>query len=216
MRRQCTETVAKTSLHSYLCTVAEPVREITDAETLRVLAHPLRQRILRHLRREPATSAMLARELGENTGATSYHLRQLARHGFIEELPDRAHGRERWWRAPWRDLRFPPRSEQTAEMRNVLDELNSRMIQEDLLLFGRFQTEAAGSGEWADVPYSRGTIRVDRAELVEFFHDYLALLQRYARRHEPGGEPERPGTRTVLTRFFAYPEPGEEADQDTP
>jgi DNA-binding transcriptional ArsR family regulator len=194
----------------------EPVREITDADTLRVLAHPLRQRILRTLRREPATSARLARELGENTGATSYHLRQLAQHGFIEELPGRGHGRERWWRAPWQDLRYPPRSEQAAEMRNVLDELNRRMVDEDLRLFAGFQTELSGAPEWADIPYSRGTIRVDREGLAEFFHEYLELLQRYAHR------PESPGARTMLTRFLAFPEPfeqqesaGEGADQDS-
>ncbi|WP_433262166.1 helix-turn-helix domain-containing protein [Actinosynnema sp. CS-041913] len=58
----------------------------------------------------PATSASLARALDLNTGATSYDLRELARHGFVEEMPDRAHGRERWWRAVPADIRFPRRS----------------------------------------------------------------------------------------------------------
>jgi DNA-binding transcriptional ArsR family regulator len=45
---------------------------------------------------ERATATTLAARLSETSGATSYHLRQLARHGFIEELP--VSGRERWWR----------------------------------------------------------------------------------------------------------------------
>lgn len=41
----------------------------------------------------------MARRLGLNSGATSYHLRQLAEHGFIEEAPELGNKRERWWRA---------------------------------------------------------------------------------------------------------------------
>ena len=98
--------------------------EITDLETLKALAHPRRQRILQHLGLHgPATSAMLARELGLNTGATSYHLRELAKHGFVEDVPELAQGRERWWRAPVRDLRIPRRSQQSEEMRAAVDEM---------------------------------------------------------------------------------------------
>ena len=47
----------------------------------------------------PATATSLARLLGLNTGATSYHLRQLAEQGFIEEETERGNARDRWWRA---------------------------------------------------------------------------------------------------------------------
>jgi DNA-binding transcriptional ArsR family regulator len=46
----------------------------------------------------PATATQLAKRLGESSGATSYHLRQLERFGFVETDPDRGTGRERWWR----------------------------------------------------------------------------------------------------------------------
>lgn len=46
----------------------------------------------------PTATTSLAAHLGESTGQTSYHLPQLARHGLIEEVPDRGTGRERWWR----------------------------------------------------------------------------------------------------------------------
>lgn len=70
-------------------------------QQLKALTHPVRVRILGSLRIDgPATSTTLAQRLGLNTGATSYHLRQLAQHGFIEDDPDHAaSGRERWWRA---------------------------------------------------------------------------------------------------------------------
>ena len=67
---------------------------------LRALSHPTRLRMLMLLRLEgPATATSLAQRLALNTGATSYHLRQLAEHGFIEEDTDRGDARDRWWKA---------------------------------------------------------------------------------------------------------------------
>lgn len=71
-----------------------------DSASLRVLAHPLRSRILGRLRAEgPTTATRLAARLGTNSGTTSYHLRKLAEVGLVEE--DEASGdlRDRWWRA---------------------------------------------------------------------------------------------------------------------
>ncbi|ODT78503.1 MAG: hypothetical protein ABS76_23410 [Pelagibacterium sp. SCN 64-44] len=71
-----------------------------DAMALRALAHPQRLRMLGLLRIDgPATATQLAERMGLNSGATSYHLRQLSRHGFIEEDAARGNARERWWRA---------------------------------------------------------------------------------------------------------------------
>ncbi|WP_435969836.1 ArsR/SmtB family transcription factor [Streptomyces sp. Qhu_M48] len=71
-----------------------------DPRSLRGLAHPLRIQLLRSLRHHgPATASQLAAQLGESSGATSYHLRQLAVHGFVQDDPTRGKGRERWWKA---------------------------------------------------------------------------------------------------------------------
>ncbi|MCP2264926.1 helix-turn-helix domain-containing protein [Promicromonospora thailandica] len=77
----------------------EPFR-ITDPETMRALAHPLRQRIMVELNvREHARAADLARTLGEPANAISFHLRVLAKHRFIEEAPELARDkRDRVWR----------------------------------------------------------------------------------------------------------------------
>jgi len=79
---------------------------------LRVLAHPLRSRLLTALRVwGPDTSTGLADRLGTNTGATSYHLRKLADVGLVEEDTSRGVGRERWWSAvhemtSWNETEF--------------------------------------------------------------------------------------------------------------
>ncbi|MFB9556089.1 winged helix-turn-helix domain-containing protein [Streptomyces roseoviridis] len=79
---------------------APPPPRVLDPRSLRGLAHPLRIQLLRALRHHgPATASQLAERLGESSGATSYHLRQLAAHGFVEDDPERGKGRERWWKA---------------------------------------------------------------------------------------------------------------------
>ena len=82
---------------------------IVDASALKGLAHPLRMAILESLEtRGRATASMLAADLGESSGATSYHLRQLFRHGFVEEVPDHGNARERWWRPVTGGWSLPP------------------------------------------------------------------------------------------------------------
>ncbi|MDF6020744.1 winged helix-turn-helix domain-containing protein [Streptomyces sp. JH34] len=81
-------------------TADDPRLHHVDTRTLRGLAHPLRIRLLNALREfGPATASGLADRLGESSGATSYHLRQLATYGFVEDDPERGKGRERWWKA---------------------------------------------------------------------------------------------------------------------
>lgn len=189
-------------------TVPPPPEEITDPAVLKALVHPLRRRILRILRQGPASATTLAKDLGENTGATSYHLRELAKHGFIEEEPDLGRGKERWWRVRPRDLRFSRRGEQSVPMRELFDEINRSQFAEDLEVWARFQERGDELGEWADaVPFSRSALRLTEDELKAFFDDYLALLKRYWR----AADEKPPGSRRVLVRFIAFPDP--DADQ---
>ena len=70
-----------------------------DASSLRVLAHPLRSRLLSALRRGgPATATELAQTLGTNSGATSYHLRKLESVGLVADTGE-GEGKRRLWRA---------------------------------------------------------------------------------------------------------------------
>ncbi|MFJ9845803.1 ArsR/SmtB family transcription factor [Kitasatospora sp. NPDC101155] len=70
------------------------------AKGMRAMAHPVRMQLVGLLRKHgPSTATRLAAQLGLNSGATSYHLRQLAAAGFVEEDPERGNARERWWRS---------------------------------------------------------------------------------------------------------------------
>lgn len=190
-----------------------PEPRSADLKALKALANPLRQRILELLAASgPATSTTLAERLGVTSGGTSYNLRVLAENGFVEELPERARGRERWWRAVPNDVRLPPAHERDDPAAAAIGELHRLWLAGDTDLYERFERERPRQGEWADaIPYSRGAITVTLDELGDFFEAYLALLRRYQR---PDGEtPE--GARRVETRMLAFPSPaGEEAAQD--
>jgi predicted ArsR family transcriptional regulator len=93
-----------------------------DATALRALSHPVRLRILGLLRIDgPTTATALATRLRLNSGATSYHLRQLAQHGFIVDDDTQGNGRERWWRAAHQSTRTGPEAEESDETGAALD-----------------------------------------------------------------------------------------------
>ncbi|GGX36048.1 winged helix-turn-helix domain-containing protein [Streptomyces noursei] len=180
-----------------------PAQEITDIEALRVLAHPIRQKIEQCLRQGPGNSAGLARQLGESTGLVSYHLRQMARHGFVEEVPEPAKGRERWWRTVPGDRRYPPYSRQTPEMREALTEMHRLNLAELIEQAQQFAQARDTLGPWADAAlFSRATLRLDRDQLSAFFEEYIALVHRYS---PPEGE-DAPDARAVLVRLLGFPE----------
>lgn len=70
-----------------------------DAAALKVLAHPLRSRLLSALRVDgPATATALAARLSTNSGATSYHLRKLESVGLVSDNGE-GEGKRRLWQA---------------------------------------------------------------------------------------------------------------------
>lgn len=56
---------------------------ISDLQTIKALADPLRMAIIRELEAGPASAAMLARRLEQDLPRLSYHLKQLEKHGLV-------------------------------------------------------------------------------------------------------------------------------------
>src|SRR5689334_18046289 len=95
----CRKVFAKNSLRSTL-TGMEQTTHVLDARSLKALAHPIRVQLLGLLRQDgPSTATALGARLGESSGTTSYHLRQLAAVDLVVEDETRGNARERWWRA---------------------------------------------------------------------------------------------------------------------
>ena len=76
----------------------ERPRELTDPKAMRALAHPVRLALLEAF---ADTDTLTATEAGERVGESpanaSFHLRQLAKYGFVEEA-DGGTGRRRPWK----------------------------------------------------------------------------------------------------------------------
>jgi DNA-binding transcriptional ArsR family regulator len=111
---------------------ADPRRiEITDPRSLRALAHPTRLKLLALLRTHgPLTATAAAELLGDSAGSASFHLRQLAKHGLVEEAGAR-HGRARPWRA-------------TAQLTDVPGVLSDPELSAAADVFGRAVAEHYG------------------------------------------------------------------------
>ena len=167
----------------------------------RTLANPLRRRILSHLQQQrEANSTSLARALGESTGTTSYHLRKLAEQGFVEEVPGKSGGRERWWRALPFHIQAPdPAKMEAAEWSAVMEHTRPQ-AEHDIDLYFRVLTQYEGPEGWAQS--SRGGFYMTKPELLTFYKEYIALQWKYG--HTAHDVPE--GARPVALRFFAVPD----------
>ena len=88
------------SVHDYYAPVtAKPTAMRVGPEAIKILAHPLRSRLLSALRQSgPASATTLAGALGTNSGATSYHLRKLAAVALVVDT-EAGIGKERLWAA---------------------------------------------------------------------------------------------------------------------
>jgi DNA-binding transcriptional ArsR family regulator len=182
--------------------VAAPRRQL-DTRALIALAHPLRVQLRNELRiAGPATASQLARRFGESSGATSYHLRMLARHGFIEPEDGRGTARERWWRAVPAQLMLkdelagdgPAANE---ALRLVKDEFRRMAIRHlDAWLEGRDRWNEGWREAGENAIY---IAHLDHDEAKALRAELDAVLGVYARR------PERPGSRVVEIQLNLFP-----------
>ncbi|WP_225755009.1 helix-turn-helix domain-containing protein [Actinotalea sp. Marseille-Q4924] len=171
---------------------------------LKAYAHPLRVQIIRHLNDHgPATATTLAAALGESTGQTSYHLRQLARHGLAEEDTARGTGRERWWRS--RSIEVGPEMLDDPATEPAMRFLLDRMVEDRAATLRRLVTRADLPEEWRAIMSAESTLRIDGAEMAELNAALQATLDPYvqrsrARRDDPAWR-ERPSVRVYIDSF---------------
>ena len=177
------------------------------AREVRALAHPLRLRMLESLTDGPATASMLARELGESSGATSYHLRALAGAGLIVEELDRSKGRERWWkREPQSVGLISSAPAEDPEYDAAVAQLESTMLSRDEDAIRRYM-HARSNGEhsdaWRESAFIGGwTVYATRDE-VEELSELVVRWLRARRKPEEEREPETP---LVYVTYRALPQ----------
>ena len=179
------------------------LRNIDDAQVLRAMAHPLRLRLVGSLRKDgPATASDLGRRLGESSGATSYHLRILAKYGFVEDDAERNRGRERWWRAVDEGMEWSLDTDD-AGLLEADRALGSQLASEHARWLRRWNDEMP---DW-DRAWRAASINMDQwfeltpDELRQLADEVLAVLERYSDRRVPAE-----GTERAIVLFHAFPE----------
>lgn len=183
--------------------------ELTDPRALRALAHPVRLALVGLLRREgPLTATQAAESVGESPSSCSFHLRQLAKYGLVEEAPG-GRGRERPWRATALHTRWPnvARDPALAAAAELLSAVVVERLFENVMHW--LERRADDPPEWQEAAEFGDTLLYLTAdELAELERAIQSLYERYAER-ATAPEARPAGSRRVTAIHFAFPYPGD-------
>ena len=181
------------------------LRDVSDARTLRALTHPVRIALLEALGLGGAmTATQLGEEIGESPTTCSFHLRQLAKYGFVEEAGG-GKGRARPWKMTSIGMNIHGIGDPEAE---IAAATLGRLVTDRQI--ARFQTwarsrgsyprewrKAAGTSEWV-LYLTPGELKQLNDELAE------VLISRFRERFtDPSKRP--PGALPVEYLLFSYP-----------
>jgi hypothetical protein len=186
---------------------SEPLT-ITDPTVIRALAHPVRMGLIELFGvRETLTATQASEALGESPANCAFHLRTLAKYGFVEEAGG-GRGRERPWKASSKSIRIRLRSsdlesEQAHVAAGALEQVwHDRWYARVREAF----TTRAWSPEWEDASGSSQILAFLTADELRVMRDEIgAIVTRHLdeRRLDPAKRPA--GALPVEIVSFAYP-----------
>jgi DNA-binding transcriptional ArsR family regulator len=165
-------------------------RKIADAPSLKALAHPTRLALIEAIvLSETLTATQASRLVAESPTACAYHLRMLARHGFVEEAGG-GHGRERPWRLTQVGVSFDSGSDDPAVA--LAGRALSKMLTEHWIdRIRAFDLDRSRYPQSvADVarPY-QSLVLATPAELAQLREEIFALMSRYVDRIDLAARP---------------------------
>jgi len=181
------------------------LRDVNDPKTLRALTHPVRLALLEALSIDGPLTATAAGELiGESPTTCSFHFRQLAKYGFVEEA-DTGPGRLRPWKIVnvgmrWSDVTEDPETSLAAKSleRMVFDRALGRLssYMSTKASFPKVWQEAAQNVEtilWATPEELEGATN----EIIEIFNRFRDRISDESARTE--------GSLPIEALMFTYP-----------
>ena len=182
------------------------VTRLADPRALRAYAHPVRMRLIGLLRTEgPLTATRAAELLNESSGTCSFHLRQLAKYGLVEEAGGGT-GREKPWRATTTSTDWDVAGGGTAEMAAATGLLNAVVAEQYFEQLMRWLEASPGEpAEWRQAaPFGDRILYVTAEELEELGRRVSGLIDEYFERHlRPELRPA--GARMVTWLQLAFP-----------
>jgi len=186
--------------------------KLTDPKAIRALAHPVRWALLEALGQAGTLTATQASEmLGESPANCAFHLRTLAKYGFVEEAGG-GRGRERPWRESHDGMTLETGPDDPPAMQAAVQALNQVWLDRMLTRAQRSLTSPAAwpkaLGETLGVAVSREYVTAEEArelytEVQQVFDRLFRADDRSAKRRDPKLRPA--GAMPVEFMFLAYP-----------
>jgi DNA-binding transcriptional ArsR family regulator len=183
----------------------EGPRELTEPLAMRAMAHPVRLALMEALNHHgQLTATQAAEHVGESPSNCSFHLRQLAKYGFVEEA-ERGPGRRRPWKRVGTGMRFAleqPDAEAGAAAASLAGVLREGYVQRIRHAAERYH---ALPPEWRKVTgHSDSVVWATPDEVRELDARILALLRTFSERiTDPAQRPE--GAIPIEFLLFAHP-----------
>jgi len=180
---------------------------IADPRVMRALAHPARIEIVEYLNDTglSVSATEVAGMVGLSPSATSYHLRELAKYGLVEQAPSRGDGRERLWRGKAHSLRIDPdpgESGAQAASEALVDLYLQRDHARALAWLAR---QAEEPSEWREVATIMGQRLLVTVDEMRAINDKVrALVEPYQVRKRQAAPP--PGARRVTVSYSSMPD----------
>jgi DNA-binding MarR family transcriptional regulator len=178
---------------------------LNDPRTIRAMAHPLRLRLLVLLFTEgPLTASQCAEHVGESPASCSFHLRQLAKYGYVEEAGG-GRGRERPWQVVL-EVTQVRESELSGEASLAAEELIRVLGAKQVELHEQYwRTRRSYPKDWQDAAIESSIIAFATVEeMAEFKARLEALALEFADRHAaPDARP--PGAQPVALIIQGFP-----------
>ncbi|MFI6497767.1 winged helix-turn-helix domain-containing protein [Nonomuraea typhae] len=175
---------------------------------MKSFAHPLRLR-LHELLEElgPATATQLAARVHENTGSTSYHLRELAKHGMIEIAEGMGRGKEKYWRITPGGFGYgSPEDSGDPEALGVIRVLLQDLVRQRGAELQRWLDEEPHTPrEWAEAGgLSRRSLRLTPQESLALRDAVLEVIEPYRALSDERGT-DHPDSARVIVHFDVFP-----------
>jgi DNA-binding transcriptional ArsR family regulator len=145
--------------------------ELTDPRAMRAVAHPVRIELLRALANEPKTATQCAELVGESPQSCSYHLRTLAKYGFVERA-ESTNGKERPWRKTKGGMTWSAHTDPEAARA-----LSATFLDRDFRLLREYLADPDDA--WPEPLYSQTTLRLTYAEAEQLTKKVWELLDPY-------------------------------------
>jgi Helix-turn-helix domain len=184
----------------------EAERSLTDPKVMRAIAHPVRIALLELFDVMPTLTATQASEaLGESPANCAFHLRTLAKYGFIREAGG-GKGRERPWTAAQRSINVSTTGQADLQAKKAARALSDVWMERSLQRTRRALAADTWPDGWESVVLARNSVRfMTPEETAQASAEIGEILDRYADRlRNPESRPA--GALPVQVSYIVYPD----------